>query len=229
MKLYAYYGMGERDQLITPNLSFAGMDEVYLNFRYAYSQRFNQKDSLIVYVSGNCGSTWNRVYAGGPDGTGIFATTMPVGSEFIPDEDNQWCGTGYGADCISIDLSAWSGNSDFFFMFESYNYLGNNLYIDDILISNTTGMVDLSAGQAGRISIYPNPNAGTFIISGSGIKEAIDILVVNIHGQEVWQGRCPCESGTLSQIIDISSFPGGVYFVKVADSNNIQVKKIIVH
>ncbi|NTV84307.1 MAG: PKD domain-containing protein, partial [Bacteroidales bacterium] len=143
MKFYGYFKMSERDRLVSPFLNFSELSNVYLTFDHAYAQRFSQKDSLIIYISSGCEENWSRVWANGPDGNGIFETSSSTPYEFTPLVNDDWCSLGWGADCFTLDLSQWAGDKNIRIAFESYNNLGNNLYLDNITVSNTTGNADI--------------------------------------------------------------------------------------
>ena len=158
MKFYGYFKMAERDRLVSPFLNFSDLSNVYLTFDHAYAQRFSQKDSLVIYISAGCEEAWTRIWANGPDGNGIFETSSSTPYEFTPLANDDWCSMGWGADCFTLDLSQWAGEKNIRIAFESYNNLGNNLYLDNITVSNTTGNDDFSIAE-GSFVLYPNPSA----------------------------------------------------------------------
>jgi PKD repeat protein len=133
---------GKRDGLISPVLSLKGYQSTSLTFKYAYTRySTTSKDSLIVYISNNCGNTWTRLLARGESGTGTFATapnsTYLSTSYFTPTGSSNWCGGGTGASCPTISLNAYAGQSNIRIKFEGYNDYGNNIYIDNISITGT--------------------------------------------------------------------------------------------
>ena len=135
MNFYAYSSIGERDRLISPLLNLSPYNSATLGFKHAYAiYNMSRRDSLIIYISTNGGTDWERIFAACDDGTGSFATHPPTTSEFVPQIPSDWCGVGYGCNCISIDLTPWAGNANVKIMFESYNGHGNSLYIDDLNI-----------------------------------------------------------------------------------------------
>jgi len=84
------------DRLISPILSFSDFNEVFLSFKHAYAQKYTGiTDSLVVYVSENCGESWIRVFEAGENGEGSFATRQPIVSAFFPEDIEDWCGEDY--------------------------------------------------------------------------------------------------------------------------------------
>lgn len=137
MDFYNYQQQARRDGMISPKISLAGYTSVDMTFDHAY-RRFNQTaaDSLIIYVSDDCGQTWNREFAQAEDGTGSFATQTTNTTDFTPSIADDWCFSGgIGATCFTVNLDNYVGQ-EVFIMFESYNAgtIGNNLFIDNINI-----------------------------------------------------------------------------------------------
>ncbi len=134
---FNYQQSARRDGMISPKLSFAGYTSVDMTFDHAY-RRFNQTaaDSLVIYVSSDCGATWNVEFAQAEDGTGSFATQTTNTTDFTPAIADDWCFSGgIGATCFTVNLDSYVGQ-EVLIMFESYNAgtVGNNLFIDNINI-----------------------------------------------------------------------------------------------
>lgn len=140
MDFYNYGQQGERDGMITPMLNFAGQTTIDLYFEYAY-RRYDQNstDSLIVSISTDCGNTYTRLLSLGEAGTGSFATAYTNTASFTP-AAGDWCMGTVGADCHTVSLDAYAGQSNVFIKFEGYNAgtTGNNLFVDNI---NITGNI----------------------------------------------------------------------------------------
>lgn len=136
---YNYQQSGRRDGMISPKINLNGVVSANMTFDHAY-RRFNQNaaDSLIIYVSTNCGVNWTRVFMAAEDGSGSFSTQSTTTTEFSPTV-GDWCTGTIGSDCFNVNLDAYVGN-DVFVKFESYNAgtIGNNLFIDNINIDGTS-------------------------------------------------------------------------------------------
>lgn len=68
------------------------------------------------------------------------------------------------------------------------------------------------------ISIYPNPSTGKYTIEMAGhdlVLEHDDIQVYNSLGETIYP---PYQMGSPGFIIDLSSQPAGIYFLKVMSS-----------
>lgn len=226
INFFEYYSMNARDRLITPSLDFSEFENAFLTFKHAYAQRYNQKDSLIVLVSTDCGITWERVFASGPDGNGVFATSEATTEYFVPETAEDWCGAGYGADCFSIDLSAYLDNTDVKIAFESMNNFGNNLYLDDILVDFAFGNNE-NLNPERHLAVIPNPNSGEFIINLEGYPTNVELKIFSVMG-EMLVSKKTAAGENASLKFDLSEFSNGVYFVVVAGKDFYEVEKIIV-
>ena len=226
MKFYGYLKIGERDGLVSPYLNFSQFGNVYLTFDHAYATRFSQKDSLIIYISSGCVENWTRIWSCGPDGNGCFETAPPTPYEFVPDNNEDWCSSGWGADCFTLDLSEWAGDYNVKIMFETYNNLGNNLYLDNIAVTNTTGNVDILPAL-GSFTVYPNPSHGIFTLYAAGLTGQMVLEIINAQGQLVMKDNFGNNDETYQRTIDISGFPNGVYMVRLVSGEKVHLRKII--
>jgi len=139
MRFFGYTTTGQRDAMITTPLNFSGYSAIQLKFDHAYKRKnTSSTDSLLIYVSTDCGLTYpNKVFARGQSTSTPFATAYTGTTEFTPVDSTEWCMGPVGADCYTVDLSTFAGNPSVMIKFESYNNNQNNLYIDNINITGT--------------------------------------------------------------------------------------------
>lgn len=133
---YNYGNGSERDGMQTPPLDFSNYTNVEMTYDHAF-RRFNTSsaDSMIIWVSTDCGNTFDRIVEYAEDGTGSFATATTNTAPFTPG-NGDWCTGTVGANCFTIDLSAYDGQPSVIVRFESFNngIAGNNLFLDNINI-----------------------------------------------------------------------------------------------
>jgi len=214
---------GERDRLISPAFNLSGLSSASLEFQYAYAQRNNRLyDSLIVYISPDCGNSWTRIFAGGEDGTGNFAT-HELTSGFWPETADDWCISGWGAQCVNVDLTAWAGNSDVKLAFESFSDLGNPLFIDNIAVSQYLSIDEINSNA---IKVYPNPTNGSLQVM-IGDSPYTQIQLLNQYGQVVYQTRVDKKSATV--IIPDLGLSTGMYFVVARGAQGMSTVKLIAY
>jgi len=149
LDFFNYQANSQRDGLISPRISLAGYTSVDMTFEHAY-RRYDQTaaDSLIIYVSSDCGQTYDRIIGYAEDGTGSFATQTTNTNPFTPQVIEDWClepiiinGNPIGSSCFTVNLDTYVGQ-EIFVKFESFNAgnVGNNLYVDNINIDGVPSL-----------------------------------------------------------------------------------------
>ena len=142
---YSYSTSGALDELVSPPLDFSNDTLVSMTFEYAssyYSSGYS--DSLKVYVSSDCGTTWNLAAA--YDATDAsFSTAGALTSAFAPADSTYWCHGSSTVSCPSIDLDAYSGMSGVRVKFVAVNGYGNNTYLDNINITGQAQVAPVAA------------------------------------------------------------------------------------
>ncbi len=227
MNFFGYNAITKRDQLISPPIDLTGYSTVSLNFKHAYEQRV-RKDSLIIYISDDCGTTWDRVWGMGPNGTpNAFVTHPSTNNEFFPQSADDWCGGSYGVGCYTLDLSPWAGFPDIKLMFESYNYYGNNLFLNDITISGPVSAPEVIR-QEPAISIIPNPSDGVFELIVSGFRGQYGVVITNLTGKEIYRLNDSGQRDEGRHLINLSAWPEGLYLVTIKGENTILNQKLII-
>jgi hypothetical protein len=226
MNLYDYT-KPNRDQLVSPPLNFTNYNSLTLSFQHAYAQHATVKDSLIVKISSDCGITWTRLLAAGPDGSpNVFATHAPMSTPFFPQTDFDWCGSSYGTSCYQLDLTPWAGMRNVKVLFESYNRRGNNLFLDNISISAPEGIQDAGNNRE-DFRVYPNPTTGLVNLFISNPSIGIDLSVINLQGKTVFSDHFSAKTGNFEKQFNFSGFAKGVYFFRIISDKSTVVKKVI--
>lgn len=114
---------GTRDGLWTPKYDLTNAINPTLNFDVAYARYSpSYSDTLAVFVSTDCGLTYNQIYLKG--GTDLATAPDDTTGIFIPTA-TQWR-------TESINLSSYIGSPSLFVIFENRNYYGQKLYLDNI-------------------------------------------------------------------------------------------------
>ena len=125
--------------------------DVTLTFKYAYAQRSGAtgSDQLKIYLSYNCGGFWSIRKT---MNVNMLQTAPATNGEFVPTSD-QW----QTATVSNITSPFLVSNARLMFEFTSGS--GNNIYIDDINISEP-GMSGLEEvlGRGASFNVQPNPS-----------------------------------------------------------------------
>lgn len=212
INLFNYTATGQRDRLILPALDFSNHANIELDFQHAHRRRAQQfRDSLIVYVSTNNGLNWDRIFAAAESGQGNFATGSILGQNFVPTNGNDWCfGGEIGSGCFTLDLSEYDGQSNVLIRFETYNDNGNNIYLDNIVITGNCQLVE-AAPIAGIIAPITSVCVG----------QPVQLLdqSVNIPTSYTWNipGASPSSSSAPAPVVTFNA--PGTYSVSLIVSN----------
>jgi hypothetical protein len=228
IEFFSYYAFMKRDQFISPPIDLSATNNAVLNFEHAYALMAgsNYSDSLIVKISTDCGNSWERVLALADDGSGNFATRESMASSFVPATQDDWCGNGYGSDCIEADISAWAGTPDVQIMFESVRMAGNNLYIDNVSVATTVGIENIKLEQAGLFIVFPNPSDGKFSVKTPKSISKIEMKLYNMKGMLVMSQSIKSYSGNFN--IDLTNQTIGIYLVQFVSDGYSEAKKIVI-
>lgn len=136
-------------------------------------------------------------------------------------------------DMKTFDLSPY-GNSIFNISLQSACYLsdkfyaeGDNVFVDNIMISNTTGNKEGLFNNAGVLT-YPNPVTGMLNYSAHGTGELVTVKVLNIQGQllrqETFKGF---KDGEVNQV-NTEDLRSGVYILQLNGDKGTTTKKFVI-
>lgn len=74
------------------------------------------------------------------------------------------------------------------------------------------------------LTLYPNPNAGTFNIKGSvNSQDAVLVEVINTLGQVIHHEVVPVQNNALDRSIGVSDMPNGVYLLRISADGGSRV------
>ncbi len=153
---------GTFDMLITPTYDFSNTEGASLNFDYAYTYYQDASDAftdtLLIYVSTNCGSTFDQLLY--KEGGANLATAPPTSNSFVPNQ-SQWASQ-------TFDLSAYDGLPDVAFAFVNFSDWGNNLYLDNINVSAPCTITVNPISEDASCSATCDGVAATNATGGSG-------------------------------------------------------------
>ncbi len=218
--------VGQKDALRTPALSLSSANSsVRVVFDRSHRSYSNTDiDSLNIYISIDCGGTWTRLYTKG--GTQLATVTGTLTTAYTPTSNAQWARD-------SVSLSAYVGQPSVYLKFESRSGWGNNLYLDNINVSNlTTAGIESIEQSLAILDVFPNPNAGVFSVNISNVnKDAnVTINVLNAMGQAMSSPLNFKGSANGVHSVNLSHLSNGVYFITIqSDSDKLVTKKMVIN
>jgi hypothetical protein len=217
---YDYEANGEVDELIMPMMDMSNAVGATLEFDIAYAlySQTGFSDTLDVWVSTNCGTTWTRVYHKYDNAL----TTVPgiIEDPFFPNQ-NQWR-------TETIDLSSYTGGSSVMVKFRHATDYENNLFIDDINITSVNTGIENNNLLSG-VTIYPNPSAGNVYVDLQlNSSQDVTIQATNAVGQVIFEiNEKSINRGFYT--LDLNKEANGIYFVEVIGNEASKTQKIILN
>jgi hypothetical protein len=82
------------------------------------------------------------------------------------------------------------------------------------------------------ISLFPNPNTGSFTLSGNignNASEAIAIEVTNMVGQVVYRGKVAPQNGVINETINIDNLTAGNYLLHASSASMNEVFHFVIN
>ncbi|MBI3502177.1 MAG: protease inhibitor I42 family protein [Bacteroidetes bacterium] len=212
---------GTRDRFITTAYNFSNATSAQMTFDVASTYLIlNSKtytDTLAVFYSTNCGSTWNKIYyKGGANLATAPNLTAAAPTCFIP-TSSQWR-------TETVNLNALAGQGSVMFSFENRSQWAEWMYVDNINITSVTGVADLNS--PGNFTIYPNPATSSITIEGNVQSEKIRYSICNLIGAEIKAGEISSSGNLFKGNIPVSELANGMYFLKVTDGDSVWTKKL---
>jgi len=229
----------EQDFLISPSYNMTTITNEKLYFKFAGARKttnpfISQNDKLQVYVSTNCGENWtvramkvdgvNKSYLAGD--TLYSAGLFPSG--FTPTAANQW-----NEAEVDLNLAPYNvaTNLRVMFVWTSGGEYGNDFYIDQINITNSTSIgIEENTGQT-DYNVYPNPVTETSQIYFNLANDAnVSVDVLDIAGRVVktiYNGDL--NAGEQYYQLNNADFnAAGIYMVRLMVDGVISTKKVII-
>jgi len=215
---------GVLNSIISPaiDLSAVAAADAKLTFKVAHAPRSGSghTERLRVYVSTNCGETWQIRYtrAGNQLGTTGGST---VNGTFVP-SSTQWREE-------TVNLSSVAGQPHVLFKFEALSDGQNYLYLDDINVSaSSTSIAEHSVING--LSVHPTPLTGQSVLNiESAVAANVRITVTDALGRTLTDMWTPVEAGTnalpIQRVTDIAA--SGIYFLTVSVEGNRSTIKLV--
>ncbi len=216
IKLYNYDKIGQEDWLISPVFDYSFAESASLRFKVSYAINEGFKDKLTVYISNDCGNSFQQIYS--DDGPAISVEN--TADYWQPSNDSDW-------KTITLNISEYAGSEAVRIAFVTTNGFGNNLYIDDVelFIQSVQDIINIPEGE---IALFPSPTKGPLFNIGIKTSEKEDVVlqVFSSNGQKVLEQTL---RETLNQVYqcDLTGQSEGVYIVKVTGNTINAVDKII--
>lgn len=95
----------------------------------------------------------------------------------------------------------------------------------NIIVKICSGIPQYNTEPA--LSVYPNPASGILNIAITGSDKEMDLQIVDVRGQIVYNELLQNNPSDFTHQVDVSHFSRGVYFVELVNNNRFMVKKVV--
>lgn len=174
----------------------------------AASQVFMSSDNGNSWILTSNAHTWSFYTYG----TKLFAATS-FGVYLSTDDGYTW---------NAIDNTGLSGAQSIIIC-GGYMYVGG--FGSGIWRRPLSEIVGINENNNNVNLLYPNPTKGKFTITQTNNIKSIE--VINVYGEKIYTKAPDDLKNTVE--VDLSSFPKGVYIVKISNGVNTQLEKIVLN
>ena len=220
---------GSYDELIAAPIDLSTLDPLTdtltLSFRYAYKRKnINDDDWFRVYVSSDCGDTWNVRRTR----HGYQISEMIQSSSFAPSSQADWV----TVHMVNITSGSWVENFKYKFTFEGGG--GNNFYLDDINIYSGAPSEEFIVGLNNNnsllgLSVYPNPVEDELSVKFEmNSAQIASIQIQGVSGKIVQKSYVQTNEGTNIIFVDTRSLASGMYFLKLQVNGTDKIVQFVV-
>ncbi|MBL0048702.1 MAG: S8 family peptidase [Bacteroidetes bacterium] len=215
---YSYNSTGSEDRLVTELVDISAMAQPEFSFDVAYAQYQTYEDELVVEISTDCGLTFTPT--GYSKKGAALASAGTSNTDWKPTNANQW-----RKDVVILTPYLSAGNV--LLRFLNINGFGNNLYIDNVNISDgPLSTKQLSFSE--NVSVYPNPGNGlfTYALSDFNTKD-IKVEVFDAQGKLAHTAAINNFRNSYQGTIDLQTKPKGIYMLKISSGDKTYFQKLM--
>ena len=227
---FVYYNRTQRDQLITPLIDIptsaqnpAIEFDVYYRALYWENPSANQYgylygDTLAVYISDDCGTTWERLYYKGGEDLDVTGTAIQVIGRNINASTDQAVpptgpNTAWVHEVVSIP-PAYKGKK-VLIRFENSTEMGNNLYIDSIQVRESQSTAAQYERMRPTLTLTPNPTSQeAYLIAKQAQGVPLRWTLYNTLGQVLLSGEASLQTADERISLPTHSLSAGLYVIK---------------
>lgn len=216
---FGYSTLNQRDELVTPLVSYPAVDSVSLSFDVAASlpDAIVAFDTLEVLVTADCGNNFSPVYK--KWGADLQTVSTSQTDAFFPAAGSDWRHE-------TIDLTAFANKAPIQVFFRLVANRGNNVFLDNINLS--TRVLPATLKQQGYL-VYPSPFSNSFTVWHYQTPTALRyIKVMNMAGQTILV-KGYSGNAAKQEPIDLTGKAAGMYVVQLyySDSRKTVTQRII--
>ncbi|PHS10773.1 MAG: peptidase M4 [Kordia sp.] len=241
-KLSGKHGDKTKAYLVSQCYDLSLLENTFVKFDMAFDIEENW-DILYMEYSKDGGVNWSTLGAS-TDTNWYNSNRVPDGNDCFNCIGAQW--TGEAADAsshsgggthgtmhnYSFALGAFDsiGSSESNMLFR-FVYLSDDAYaeegviIDNFVIEGVVNPLSLNDNEFEGLVMYPNPSSDKVIITSNTDLSKATVSIIDLRGRIIAVNAATFSSNKL--IVNISSLAEGSYFLKIEDTINTSVKRVI--
>lgn len=201
--------------MITPFMNLSSVTNPKVGFYVSYAPlNAIASDTLEVLITTDGGYNYTSVYK---KWGSALQTASATTASYTPSSQSDWR-------YEIIDLTPYQSALNAQLAFRNISKKQNNLYVDEILVDQMTGVQNVEGVNS--FSVYPNPNAGQFTINAA-FDRSVDaqLIIANALGQVIYIKEIN-NSSFINLPVDLTGFAKGIYNVVVKTDKGLLNSKI---
>jgi hypothetical protein len=219
MRNIDYTANGLVDELVLPPLDLTSRTMPKLTFQVAYSllSETEYSDTLEVWVSTDCGSTFQRIFQKF-DRELTTATPYFTTDEFIPTA-SQWR-------LETVDLANFASAETALIKFRHITDFENNLYLDDVKVDGNSLLGAEEERAQLAVKVAPNPTTGLISIS-SPEASISSVQICTAVGAVLQEISTPRHVRSQPLQLTLQNQANGLYLIRMQTDKGVVVRRVM--
>lgn len=204
-------------------IDLSQLDTAFISLRAAFARKLDPEyEALRVFINTDCSDEWDfkKVFPA----SSTLPSVEPTDAYFIPESEADW---NY---LLVNNIDPEERTETFRFRLIFYGNNGNNIYIDDINLSEENLLnTKNSALFKGDVSVFPNPTSGRVNIA-LNLKnaETVSLQLMGTDGKLLLQeGPHRLNAGLQNLDLSMGTMAPGSYILEVIGESGVAHRKII--
>ena len=198
-------------------------DTAFISMRAAFAKKLSSGyEAMRVFINTDCGEEWDfkKVFTA----ANALPSVEPTDEYFVPSSDEDW-------NYLLVDnIEPEERTETFRFRIVFFNNGGNNLYLDDINISQNNVLSSIEQEEFnGEIFLFPNPTLGDVSIKVNVDRpEKVVLRLIGADGKLIIQDNpVQLSSGEHTLLMSMNTLTPGAYILEIQGDSGVAHRKII--
>jgi PKD repeat protein len=210
---------------IMPPIDMRTLSNPVLAYYYAYARKSaSSSDRLKIYASEDCGSTWSL--RSSVSASKLKTVIQDYSSEFKPGNASDW-------NQESLDLYRFREDSNLLIKFTFTSEEGNNIYIDDIAISDASTSIKKTVAGNKDIILYPNPTSSNLhLLINNNSKGEYVLIFYDMMGKKIDTKTIYVQEGSNKFVFNLRESGmqhNALYLIKIVNEEEIYTRYIMLN